>query len=96
MKKLKQNFYLVTSLIILSIFFNSKINAQGPAMNSGIGDINVTGTYSISVDDVWDDAKKVRGIIEIHDDATLTITGAATIQFADSKADNIPTYIIVR
>lgn len=64
--------------------------------NTGAGDINVTGIYTISSDVVWDANKKVRGIIEIEDDATLTITNEAVIQFSDSRADNIPTYIIVK
>jgi len=64
--------------------------------NTGAGDINVTGTNTISSNTTWNANKKVRGIIEIMDDATLTITSEAIIQFADSKADNIPTYILVK
>jgi len=64
--------------------------------DTGSGDINVTGVNTISSNTTWSANKKVRGIIEIQDDATLTITNEAIIQFADSKADNQPTYILVK
>ncbi|HNF70748.1 MAG TPA: hypothetical protein PLL28_15315, partial [Chitinophagales bacterium] len=62
---------------------------------TGSGDINTEGISLIGTDETWDSNIKVRGIIEIQDDATLTITNEAVIQFADSKADNTPTYILV-
>lgn len=63
--------------------------------NTGAGDINVNGITTLG-DETWNSSKKVRGIVEVPDDVTLTITNDAVIQFADSKADNIPTYIVVR
>lgn len=61
------------------------------------GDINQAGILNLyGASNLWNSNKKVRGIIQINDGATLTINNNATIQFADSKADNWPTYILVK
>lgn len=61
-----------------------------------------TGTYDlvdpspISSAVTWSNNAKVKGVVTINSGGTLTINNGAIIQFADTKANNHPTYIRVK
>lgn len=51
--------------------------------------------YEITTSVTWSSNKKVKGIVLVKSGGTLTINNNAIIQFIDSKASNVPTYIKV-
>lgn len=51
--------------------------------------------YEIYTSEIWGSNKKVKGIVVVKSGGTLTINNNAVIQFTDSKASNVPTYIKV-
>lgn len=60
----------------------------------GTNDIDENTDYDVNT--IWNSSRKVKGIITVKMGHSLTITGSSTvIEFADSKASNVPTYIVV-
>jgi len=52
-------------------------------------------SYTVATTDLWDQDLNIHGIVRIPDGATLTISNAATIRFADSRKLNYPTRVHV-
>ncbi len=76
--------------VAIKLYNECDYNTSYSGVDIANGQIIATGSNII-----WNVSRKVRGVIVVQKGAKLTITSGATIQFADSKAADYPTYILV-
>jgi len=76
--------------LVIKVYNDCSIYSEYTGTNDIDDDI------TISTNTTWNSSRKVKGIVSITAGHSLTITGSSTvIEFADSKAANFPTYIVV-
>jgi hypothetical protein len=76
--------------MVMKIFNECSINTTYEGTN------DIDENTDISSNTTWSSSRKVKGIITVKTGYSLTISGSSTmIEFADSKAANFPTYIVV-